>query len=218
MPAAFHQHFGGACHGGSGVGHGLCPGQAAGHCAVCQRLQKDIHIGRAAAGQGTGGIDKGFLQRIQQAAAGHISQPVLQNIFLHQRIAAVGNQTLPHGNRGVGHDADNGDFTPGKLLNLCHGQPRRHGNEQRLSTSQNLLQGGEAPLHHVGLHPQKDSITGLGNDFIGGIGDFQLLCQSLSLAGAVGKGDVLCCPAQGCGDGTAHVSAADKSVFHKFPS
>ena len=41
------------------------------------------------------------------------------------------------------------------------------------------------------------------------------ISQGGTFAAAIGKGDIFCALAESPGDGTAHIAAADKSVFHK---
>ena len=155
-------------------GHGrvvqsFCSGQAAGNTAVGHGLQHQIDIGRAAAGEGAGRVNKPLLQRIQQAAGAHIRHPVGSHILCHQVIGAVRNHTFAHSGGGVGHNTYNRQPCSDELLNSGDFQPSRHGDEQRLFLCQRTPQGKKQLPHHMGLYRKKNAVTVSGNRCIIGI-------------------------------------------------
>ena len=132
MLAGGEEHPCSTLHGGGGIDHSLLPGQTAGNSAISQGFDHHVHIRRAAAGQGAGGIDKIFLQGIHNAAGGHVGQSVGQSCIVHQFVAAVQDRALAHSGGGVGHDADDGQLDTDHAFNFLDFHTGGHGDDQRL--------------------------------------------------------------------------------------
>ena len=190
-------------------------GQAAGHAAVGQSLNKLVHPCRAAAGNAAGGIDQTFRHGIQTARRSH--DPEEGFFFLSGDIAGtVLDHTLAHRSRGVGHDADHRKVLTGHLLNTGDRKARCHAAQHK--TAGALVKGElerlEQSFHHLGLYRQKDQAAVTGHLGIGGCFAAQFFGQCLCLGrSAVCQKNFLRVNsfANGTGDGSTHVAAAQKT-------
>ena len=223
MAAAFQHHAGAAQHHLGGIFLGLGAGQAGGHAAIGQCLDKLVHPGRAAAGNCAGGIDQRLRHFVQPPGGLHGGQPFLQLGRLHV-VAAVLDHTGAQRYGGVGHHADDGVTAARHVADLLHRKPRRHADQHKgAAFGPGLQRGGQLVQHvshHLGFDPQKNKIADTGDLLVGATGTAQIAGQGLRFGWcAVGQQHIpgACTLADRTGHCAAHIAAADKTVFHGDP-
>ena len=190
-------------------------GQAAGHAAVGQSLNKLVNPCRAAAGNAAGSIDQAFRHGVQTARGSH--DPEERFLFLCGNVGrAILDHAFAHRCRGIGHDTDHRKVLTGQLLNAgdrkacCHAAQHKALGALVQRESERLQQC----FHHLGLHGQKDQVAVTGHLSIGGCFAAQFFGQCLCLGrSAVCQKNLfgLNSFANGTGDGSTHVAAAQKT-------
>ena len=216
MLSCFQHQPGGALRHLGGVDQGLLPGQAAADAAVGQGLQEQAQEGGAAARYGAARVNQPLLQPVQKARSSHGLGEKGQLLLRDTGIGVVEHHSGPHGAGGVGHDADDRVVAAGHDGDPLHGEPRRHGHQDKgiCASGQHRPQLLHEPCHHLGLYPQEDVLGFFRHHAVVPGGTAQLGGQSFRLGdGAVAEENLLRGQALdgGPGQGGAHVARADKS-------